>query len=98
MTVESTKNKNLPIGGGLWSTALFHPEDAPATPFTEWNFDGPMSGMSEAVAPKLGKQDNPVSEEVGIPPGTAGEKDDVRDQMCNSASLVGTLGSPTCPP
>ena len=28
--VESTKNKNLPIGGGLWSTAMFHPEDAPA--------------------------------------------------------------------
>ena len=29
--VESTKNKNLPIGGGMWSTAMFHPEDAPAT-------------------------------------------------------------------
>ena len=30
--LESTKNKNLPIGGGMWSTAMFHPEDAPATP------------------------------------------------------------------
>ena len=29
---ESAKNKNLPIGGGLWSTALYHPEDAPASP------------------------------------------------------------------
>ena len=37
--VESTKNKNLPIGGGLWSTAMFHPEDAPASPLTEWTFD-----------------------------------------------------------
>ena len=37
--LESTKNKNLPIGGGLWSTAMFHPEDAPASPLTEWTFD-----------------------------------------------------------
>ena len=29
--VESTKNKNLPIGGGLW-TIMFHPEDAPVDP------------------------------------------------------------------
>jgi arylsulfatase A-like enzyme len=27
--VESAKNLNLPIGGGFWSTAAFHPEDAP---------------------------------------------------------------------
>ncbi len=33
---ESAKNKNLPIGGGLWSTALYHPEDAPASSLTEW--------------------------------------------------------------
>jgi arylsulfatase len=65
--LESTKNKNLPIGGGLWSTALFHPEDAPATPYTEWKFDGAMNGMSEAVAPKLGKQDSLVSMEVDVP-------------------------------
>jgi arylsulfatase A-like enzyme len=32
--LESTKNKNLPIGGGLWSTAMFHPEDAPASALT----------------------------------------------------------------
>ncbi|MFM8287907.1 MAG: arylsulfatase, partial [Planctomycetaceae bacterium] len=42
--IESTRNKNLPIGGGLWSTAIFHPEDAPASPLTEWTFEGPMTG------------------------------------------------------
>ncbi len=41
--VESTKNKNLPIGGGLWSTAMFHPEDAPASTLTEWTFDAPIT-------------------------------------------------------
>ena len=42
--IESTKNKNLPIGGGMWSTAMFHPEDAPASSLTEWTFDGPSRG------------------------------------------------------
>ena len=54
-----TKNKNLPIGGGLWSTAMFHPEDAPASPLTEWTFDAPMTRMPESAAPKLGKVRQP---------------------------------------
>ncbi len=49
---ESAKNKNLPIGGGLWSTALYHPEDAPASPLTEWTFDHPIKGMPESAAPE----------------------------------------------
>ena len=65
--VESTKNKNLPIGGGLWSTAIFHPEDAPATPLTEWTFDGPMTRMPESAAPKLGKVDSLVSMDLDVP-------------------------------
>ena len=65
--VESTKNKNLPIGGGLWSTALFHPEDAPASALTEWTFDEPITRMPESAAPKLGKQDSLVSMEVDVP-------------------------------
>jgi arylsulfatase len=65
--LESTKNKNLPIGGGLWSTALFHPEDAPATALTEWTFEGPMAGMPESAAPKLGKVDSIVSMDVDVP-------------------------------
>jgi arylsulfatase len=65
--IESTKNKNLPIGGGLWSTAMFHPEDAPASALTEWTFDGPMTGMPESAAPKLGKMNSRVSMDVDIP-------------------------------
>lgn len=65
--VESAKNKNLPIGGGLWSTALYHPEDAPATALTEWEFYGAMTGMPEATAPKLGKVDSLVKMELTVP-------------------------------
>ena len=65
--VESTQNKNLPIGGGLWSTALFHPEDAPASPLTEWTFDYPITRMPESAAPKLGKNSSLVTMEVDVP-------------------------------
>ena len=64
--IESTKNKNLPIGGGLWSTAMFHPEDAPASALTEWTFDGPMKGMPESAAPKLGKVDSLVTMDLDV--------------------------------
>ena len=64
--LESTKNKNLPIGGGLW-TVVFHPEDGPATPYTEWTFSGPITRMPEFAAPKLGKFDNVVSIEADVP-------------------------------
>jgi arylsulfatase A-like enzyme len=64
--IESTKNQNLPIGGGLW-TVVFHPEDAPSTPYTEWTFSGPITGMPEFAAPKLGKFDNTVSMQVEVP-------------------------------
>jgi arylsulfatase A-like enzyme len=61
---ESTKYKNLPIGGGLWSTALFHPEDAPASSLTEWTFDAPITLMPESAAPKLGKNSSLVTMEL----------------------------------
>lgn len=64
---ESAKNKNLPIGGGLWSTSLYHPEDAPASPLTEWTFDHPITGMPESAAPKLGKVDSLVTMQVEVP-------------------------------
>lgn len=70
--VESARNKNLPIGGGLWSTALFHPEDAPATGVTEWSFYGPMTGMPEPTAPKLGKVDSLVKMEIDAPENASG--------------------------
>ena len=54
--VESTKNDNLPIGGGLW-TVLFDPTSAPSTPYRDWTFRGRMERMPEFAAPKLGKAD-----------------------------------------
>jgi hypothetical protein len=51
----------------LWSTALFHPEDAPASPLTEWTFDAPITRMPESAAPKLGKVDSLVTMEVDVP-------------------------------
>ena len=65
--LESTKNKNLPIGGGMWSTAMFHPEDAPASSLTEWSFNGPMTRMPESAAPKLGKNNSIVTMDVDVP-------------------------------
>ena len=64
--VESAKNKNLPIGGGLWSV-IYHPEYAPSTPYTSWTFSGTVSRMPEFAAPKLGKFDNDVVMEVTVP-------------------------------
>lgn len=64
---ESAKNKNLPIGGGLWSTVVFHPEDAPASSLTAWTFDTPITGMPESTAPKLGKVSSLVTMEVDMP-------------------------------
>ena len=64
---ESAKNLNLPIGGGLWSTALYHPEDAPSSPLTEWTFDHPLTGMPESAAPKLGKVSSLVTMDVDVP-------------------------------
>ena len=64
---ESAKNKNLPIGGGLWSTALYHPEDAPGAALTEWTFDHPITGMPESAAPKLGKNSSIVTMDVDVP-------------------------------
>ena len=69
---ESKKNKNMPIGGGLWSTAMFHPEDAPASPLTEWTFDAPITRMPESAAPKLGKNSSLVTMDVDVPPNANG--------------------------
>lgn len=64
--VESAKNLNMPIGGGLWVPVL-HPEDGPSTPYTEWTFSGSITRMPEFAAPKLGKFDNVVTMEVDVP-------------------------------
>jgi hypothetical protein len=64
--VESAKNLNMPIGGGLWSIVL-HPEDKPSTPYKDWTFSGPIIRMPEFAAPKLGNTANLVSMEVEVP-------------------------------
>jgi arylsulfatase A-like enzyme len=64
--IEATKNKVLPIGGGLW-VPLFHPEMRMAPPNTEWNFTGDISRMPEFTAPALGNKPNLVTIEAEIP-------------------------------
>lgn len=64
--VESAKNLNLPIGGGLW-TMVYHPEDVPSTPYKDWNFSGPIDRMPEFAAPKLGNRNNVVTIQAELP-------------------------------
>ena len=69
--VEAAKNKDLPIGGGLWAVVL-HPEDMISTPYTEWTFTGLITGMPEFTAPKIGKRDNSVTMDVDMPANPSG--------------------------
>jgi arylsulfatase A-like enzyme len=69
--IEATKNKALPIGGGLWIPAL-HPEMRLASPHTEWNFSGDITRMPEFTAPALGNRPNLVTIEADIPAGANG--------------------------
>jgi arylsulfatase A-like enzyme len=64
--IEATKNKALPIGGGLWVVVL-HPEMRVAPPYTEWNFTGDITRMPEFTAPALGNKPNLVTIEADIP-------------------------------
>ena len=64
--IEATKNKVLPIGGGLWTVA-FHPELRIAPPYTEWTFAGDMTRMPEFTAPALGNRHNVVTIDADIP-------------------------------
>lgn len=64
--IESAKNKNLPIGGGLW-TAVYHPEDKPGPTATQWTMTGHISRMPEFAAPALGNRSNVVAMDVNVP-------------------------------
>ena len=64
--IEATKNNVLPIGGGLW-IPVFHPELRKSTPYTEWNFEGEITGMPEFSAPALGNKPNVITLEADIP-------------------------------
>jgi arylsulfatase A-like enzyme len=69
--IEATKNKALPIGGGLWIAAL-HPEMRLGPPQTEWNFTGDITRMPEFTAPALGNRPNLVTIDADIPAGASG--------------------------
>ena len=64
--IEATKNKALPVGGGLWIPIL-HPEMRLGPPNTEWNFTGDITRMPEFTAPALGNKPNLVTIEANIP-------------------------------
>jgi arylsulfatase A-like enzyme len=64
--IEATKNKVLPIGGGLW-VPLLHPEMRVGPPNTEWNFTGDINRMPEFTAPALGNRPNLVTIEAEVP-------------------------------
>ncbi|HEY1196530.1 arylsulfatase [Flavobacterium sp.] len=63
--IESTKNNNLPIGGGLY--LVLHPEDMPLNPATEFNFSGTMTRLPESIAPKIGTISNSIVIEADFP-------------------------------
>ena len=64
--IEATKNKALPIGGGLWIPIL-HPEMRLGPPNSEWNFTGGITRMPEFTAPALGNRPNVVTIDADIP-------------------------------
>ena len=64
--IELTKNKGLPIGGGLWIPIL-HPELRLVPPYTSWTFPGAITRMPEVAAPALGNKENLVSVDVDVP-------------------------------
>ncbi len=51
-------NKDLPIGGGIWTR--IHPEDVVATKYRRWTFHRNTRRMPEFTAPGLGKKNNRV--------------------------------------
>ncbi len=69
--IEATKNKALPIGGGLWIPVL-HPEMRISPPYTEWTFSGDTTRMPEFCAPALGNKPNVVTIDAEIPANASG--------------------------
>jgi arylsulfatase len=51
-TVEATKNKVFPIGGGLY-IPVYHPEEMKATTLTEWTLFEGQTRIGESLAPKF---------------------------------------------
>ncbi len=65
--VAAEENQVWPIGGGLWSV-VFHPEDAPSNPATEFTYTQEVIGVPEFTAPKIGARSNLVTIEAELTP------------------------------
>ena len=63
---EITKNKGLPVGGGLWIPVM-HPELRLSPPYTSWTFPGGITRIPEFTAPALGNKPNLVTVEADVP-------------------------------
>jgi len=64
--LEAAKNnKVFPVGGGLWSI-VFHPEDAPSNPATEFHYTQEVVGVPEFTAPKVGARSSLVTIETEL--------------------------------
>jgi arylsulfatase len=63
--VEAEKNKDFPIGAGIW--LRIHPEDGLAPPYKSWTFNQETRRMPEPTAPGLGKKSNKVVVDLEIP-------------------------------
>ncbi len=57
---DAKENKVWPVGGGLWSV-VFHPEDAPSNPATEFTYTQEVFAVPEFTAPKVGARSNLVT-------------------------------------
>lgn len=68
---QAEANKVFPVGGGLWSV-VFHPEDAPSNPATEFRFTQDVIGVPEFTAPKVGARSNLVTLEAELRPDSEG--------------------------
>ena len=63
--VESAKNFNMPIGGGLW--ALLHPEFTLGNPATEYNYTPGLITIPEFSSAKIGRKHNLITLDVDMP-------------------------------
>lgn len=68
---DAEANKVYPVGGGLWSV-VFHPEDAPRNPATEFRYTQEVFGVPEFTAPKVGTLSNLVTIETELSPDSKG--------------------------
>ncbi|WP_083241450.1 arylsulfatase [Methyloceanibacter stevinii] len=69
--VDAKDNNVWPVGGGLWSV-VFHPEDAPSNPATEFDYTQDVVAVPEFTAPKVGTRNNVVTIEVDLQEDSSG--------------------------